>query len=194
MFMCERPGAAFLILLATMTITALGCSARQEAESDGRAGAGASAERQVHARPLKRVDLPLDHERYMRAAIEQASNVPELPFGAVLVDSRSGEIVAEGFNRSKASPTFHGEIDVINRLAASEQEIDWPALVLYTTAEPCPMCQGGGRMGRHRQRRFWDVDRYAQATWLVANRYSRGRSHRANPIPQHGDPGGRARA
>ena len=79
-----------------------------------------------------------------RAAIDAARQVPELPFGAVLVDSRSGEIVARGHNRSGENPTFHGEIDVINRLAAraGRGEIDWSALVLYTTAEPCPMCQG----------------------------------------------------
>ena len=66
-----------------------------------------------------------------------------LPFGAVLVDRRSGEIVARGHNRSNENPTFHGEIDVINRLASQANgEIDWASLVLYTTAEPCPMCQG----------------------------------------------------
>ena len=33
------------------------------------------------------------------------------------------------------------EIDVINRLAADQPQVDWGSLVLYTTAEPCPMCQ-----------------------------------------------------
>jgi tRNA(Arg) A34 adenosine deaminase TadA len=88
------------------------------------------------------VDLPLDHKQYMQAAIDQAREVPELPFGAVLVDTRSGEIMARGHNRSGENPTFHGEIDVINRCAASGQDVDWSTLALYTTAEPCPMCQG----------------------------------------------------
>ena len=87
-------------------------------------------------------DTELDHERYMRLAIEQAHNVPQLPFGAVIVDIRSGEVLAEGYNRSAASPTFHGEIDAINRLAAKGPRDDWAPLALYTTAEPCPMCQG----------------------------------------------------
>ena len=39
------------------------------------------------------------------------------------------------------SPTFHGEIDTINRLAERDPKVDWTSLVLYTTAEPCPMCQ-----------------------------------------------------
>lgn len=83
----------------------------------------------------------LDHPKYMRLAIEQAKKVPELPFGAVIVDAQSGAVLAEGHNRSKESPTFHGEIDVINRLAAQQKVDDWSGLALYTTAEPCPMCQ-----------------------------------------------------
>jgi tRNA(Arg) A34 adenosine deaminase TadA len=81
------------------------------------------------------------HELYMRRAIELARTNPACPFGAVLVDRRSGAIVAEGLNRSDENPTWHGEIDVINRLAANSPEQDWSELELYTTAEPCPMCQ-----------------------------------------------------
>lgn len=83
----------------------------------------------------------LDHETFMRRAIAQANEVPLLPFGAVLVRGATGEVLAEGHNRSASSPTFHGEIDVINRLAAEQPRVDWGSLVLYTTAEPCPMCQ-----------------------------------------------------
>ena len=83
----------------------------------------------------------LDHATFMRRAIAQAQQVPLLPFGAVLVRGATGEVLAEGHNRSAASPTFHGEIDVINRLAADQPDVDWGSLVLYTTAEPCPMCQ-----------------------------------------------------
>lgn len=84
----------------------------------------------------------LDHERYMRQAIELAGNVPDLPFGAVIVDRDSGKILAEGWNKSAINPTWHGEIDAINQLVLSDPRIDGRNLVLYTTAEPCPMCQG----------------------------------------------------
>jgi tRNA(Arg) A34 adenosine deaminase TadA len=84
----------------------------------------------------------LDHERYMRRAIALAKNVPEVPFGAVIVDRSSGQIVAEGWNKSSVNPTWHGEIDAINRLAESQADFDGSQLALYTTAEPCPMCQG----------------------------------------------------
>jgi len=83
----------------------------------------------------------LDHQRFMREAIARAKNVPDLPFGAVIVLAERAEIVADGFNRSKLNPTYHGEVDAINRCAESQPEIDWNGLVLYTTAEPCPMCQ-----------------------------------------------------
>lgn len=83
----------------------------------------------------------LDHDTFMRRAIFQAKEVPQLPFGAVIVDTETKEIIAEGHNRSDESPTYHGEIDVINRCAATHAKIDWSRLALYTTAEPCPMCQ-----------------------------------------------------
>lgn len=86
----------------------------------------------------------LDHEKFMRLAIEQAKKMPKFPFGAVIVDSRTGEVLAEGHNRSTLDPTFHGEMDVIHRLAASpKRPANWAPLVLYTTAEPCSMCQSG---------------------------------------------------
>ncbi|MDB5336574.1 MAG: CMP/dCMP deaminase zinc-binding protein [Planctomycetaceae bacterium] len=84
----------------------------------------------------------LPHEHYMRRAIELAANTPDLPFGAVIANQESGEIVAEGWNRSSLNPTWHGEIDAINSLAQIRSVIEPNQLVLYTTAEPCPMCQG----------------------------------------------------
>jgi tRNA(adenine34) deaminase len=84
----------------------------------------------------------LDHEHYMRRAIELAANTPDRPFAAVIVERGSGQIVAEGWNKSSLNPTWHGEIDAINRLSESSVKPDPSQLVLYTTAEPCPMCQG----------------------------------------------------
>lgn len=84
----------------------------------------------------------LDHERYMRRAIALVANVPNLPFGAVIVNRDSGTILAEGWNKTSINPTWHGEIDAINQLAVSAPAIEGTGLVLFTTAEPCPMCQG----------------------------------------------------
>jgi tRNA(adenine34) deaminase len=83
-----------------------------------------------------------EHETYMRRAITCARRVPLLPFGAVIVDRQAGEVLAEGYNRSAENPTWHGEIDAVNRCAAAHPGVAWERLTLYTTAEPCPMCQG----------------------------------------------------
>jgi len=84
----------------------------------------------------------LDHEHYMRRAIELAANTQDRPFAAVIVDRSSGQIVAKGWNKSSINPTWHGEIDAINHLSELPHTPDPSQLVLYTTAEPCPMCQG----------------------------------------------------
>ncbi len=83
----------------------------------------------------------LDHDRFMQEAIACATQVPTRPFGAVIVVAERAEVIARGFNRTDVSPTFHGEVDVINRCAENHPKIEWNGLVLYTTAEPCPMCQ-----------------------------------------------------
>lgn len=83
-----------------------------------------------------------DDERYMRRAVRLAANNPKYPFAAVLVDQKKGTVVSEGWNRSVHNPTWHGEMDAINKCAASHPKIDWTTLTLYTTAEPCAMCQG----------------------------------------------------
>lgn len=80
-------------------------------------------------------------EQFMQRAIRLAGNLPKYPFGALLVDQQ-GTVVGEGWNRSVLNPTWHGEMDAINKCAASNPKIDWTKLTLYTTAEPCAMCQG----------------------------------------------------
>lgn len=83
----------------------------------------------------------LNHQPFMRRAIELAGNVTELPFASLIVDQDTGRILSEGWNKSSINPTWHGEIDAINRMV--EAGCDWKekSLALYTTAEPCPMCQ-----------------------------------------------------
>ncbi len=81
-----------------------------------------------------------NHEQAMRAAITMAKQQPNAPFAAVLMDNRTGKMVARGANRSKENPAWHGEMDVINRHSAASIKPQWEHLTLYTTAEPCPMC------------------------------------------------------
>lgn len=83
-----------------------------------------------------------DHEHYMRRAIEIAHGNPDAPFGCVIADEKAGEIVAEGLNDASKSPILHGETDAVIRLFEKDPDADTSSLVLYTTAEPCPMCSG----------------------------------------------------
>ncbi|WP_036252645.1 nucleoside deaminase [Methylobacter sp. BBA5.1] len=83
----------------------------------------------------------MNSEDYMRRAIELALQVPEFPFGAVIVRRATGEIVGEGLNQSVLNPTWHGEMVAINHCAQAHHSADWSLFDLYTTAEPCPMCQ-----------------------------------------------------
>lgn len=84
----------------------------------------------------------MDHEKYMRRAIEIAHGNPNAPFGCVIADRDTGEILAEGLNADDKNPILHGEMDAIMRLFDAHPDADPSGLVLYTTAEPCPMCSG----------------------------------------------------
>ena len=79
------------------------------------------------------------HEPFMRRAIEVARTNPQAPFGTVIVDTKTSEILAEGINRQDENPIWHGEMDALRTLSVPPDVRS--RLVLYTTAEPCPMCQ-----------------------------------------------------
>lgn len=76
----------------------------------------------------------------MQQAIAVAHSNPTAPFGTVLVDRRTNTVVTEGLNRATENPIVHGELDAIIRYAAYVDP-SWQDLRLYTTAEPCCMCQ-----------------------------------------------------
>ena len=81
-----------------------------------------------------------DQKTHMRLAIAQAALVPRVPFGAILIDSVSGQFLAGGHNRSEENPTWHGEIDALNACSRLHPKRDLSTATLFTTAEPCPMC------------------------------------------------------
>jgi tRNA(adenine34) deaminase len=86
--------------------------------------------------------MSVDHEKYMRLAVEAAKNNPDSPFGAVIVDGASGEVLTTAFNEGHRNPVRHGETAAIYDLAEKSPGVKWDSLTLYTTAEPCPMCAG----------------------------------------------------
>ncbi|WP_261989339.1 nucleoside deaminase [Streptomyces sp. uw30] len=80
------------------------------------------------------------HERFMWLAIEQARRNPEWPFGAVIVDTRTGEVLGSGVNTGDDSPLLHGEVVAMNDYVRRQGNQGWADTTLYTTGEPCSMC------------------------------------------------------
>lgn len=84
---------------------------------------------------------------YMAIALREAQEAGkrgEVPIGAVLVDSTTGQVVASDGNRTieLKDPSGHAEILVIReagRLLDNERLI---GCHLYVTLEPCAMCAG----------------------------------------------------
>lgn len=85
------------------------------------------------------------HEKYMRAALEEAQKAAalrEVPIGCVIV--KQGTIIARGYNRrnTDANTLSHAELNAIRE--ASHALGDWrlEGCTLYVTLEPCQMCAG----------------------------------------------------
>ncbi len=86
-----------------------------------------------------------DHERFMRAALEQArlgAEAGEVPVGAVVVID--GVVAGAGFNQPIGSvdPTAHAEIVAIRDAARGVGNYRLTGSTLYVTVEPCLMCVG----------------------------------------------------
>lgn len=94
--------------------------------------------------------------RHMARALElagQAAREGEVPVGAVVYRTATGEVLGEGFNRRErdGDPSAHAEFIAI--LAACRRVGDWRLndCTCVVTLEPCPMCAGllvNARVGR----------------------------------------------
>lgn len=86
----------------------------------------------------------VEHREYMKQTMEVACQNLQRPFGAVLVDTREGEVLASAVNRAYRNPVAHSELEVIHKAVALHGgDVRWADTVLYVTAEPCPMCMSG---------------------------------------------------
>lgn len=82
-------------------------------------------------------------EQFMRLAIAEAQAAKkggDYAIGAVVV--LNGSILASSGNRIKieCDPTQHAEVAAIRLACASLRTRHLEGAILYTTAEPCPMC------------------------------------------------------
>jgi len=85
------------------------------------------------------------HEEYMREAILlSAQSIEEGggPFAALIVDSKTGEVIGRGKNRVTlhSDPTAHGEVEAIRDAGKNTGMHEFAHGVLYTSSEPCPGC------------------------------------------------------
>ncbi len=91
------------------------------------------------------MNLKLQDEKYMRAALAQARKalkLDEVPIGCVIV--YEGKVIARGYNRRNTdrNTISHAEMNAIRK--ASRVLGDWrlEGCTIYITLEPCQMCSG----------------------------------------------------
>lgn len=83
-------------------------------------------------------------EAHLRRALDLARDVApdsgDLPFGAVVV--LDGQVLGESGNHvgTHTDPTAHAEILALRAAARALGRPELPGAVLYSSAEPCPMC------------------------------------------------------
>jgi tRNA(Arg) A34 adenosine deaminase TadA len=84
------------------------------------------------------------HETFMRKAIalseQNLKTFDGGPFGAVIV--KDGKVVAATGNtvNKDNDPTAHAEVNAIREACKKLRQSDLKGAVIYTSAEPCPMC------------------------------------------------------
>ena len=88
----------------------------------------------------------MDHEQYMRMALElarEAAAEGEVPVGCVVADE-NGKVIGRGRNRREetADATAHAEIEAIREAGETAGSWRLDGCTLYVTLEPCPMCTG----------------------------------------------------
>ena len=94
------------------------------------------------------------------AEAEAARDRGEVPVGAVVVDARTGEVLAQAGNETEAKhdPTAHAEMLAIRRAAAGRGSARLPDCDIYVTLEPCAMCAQAIAFARLRRLYFGAAD------------------------------------
>ncbi|MGP1273316.1 MAG: nucleoside deaminase [Phycisphaerales bacterium] len=101
-------------------------------------------------------DATLLDEAMMQRALDlahEATRLGEVPVGAVVYRTDTGEILAEAFNRREtdSDPSAHAEFLAIREACRAIGDWRLNACSLAVTLEPCPMCAGlivNARVGR----------------------------------------------
>ena len=94
------------------------------------------------------------------AEAEAAASRGEVPVGAVVVDGRTGAVLARTGNEVEArhDPTAHAEMLAIRIAAAERDSARLPDCDIYVTLEPCAMCAQAIAFARLRRLYFGAAD------------------------------------
>lgn len=104
-----------------------------------------------------------DRPTFMEQALDEAQRAAmagEVPVGAVLVDSETGQLLAVAGNRIEAEcdPSAHAELRAIRAACAKRGTPRLAGCDLYVTLEPCPMCAQVISFARIRRLYFGSYD------------------------------------
>jgi tRNA(Arg) A34 adenosine deaminase TadA len=111
-------------------------------------------------------------EAHLRALVKYTAlsfrSLQPVPFGALIVDSQSGETLLRGLNAvaRENDPAAHAELRTVRLACKKRKSYSLNGYTLYSTCEPCPMCMANA---------LWaGLDRVVYgATIEDANRYCR---------------------
>ena len=99
----------------------------------------------------------------MVSALEQARlafNKAEVPVGAIIMEAKTGKIIASAHNQVEElnDPTAHAEIIAIRSAASLLGNARLKGFDLYVTLEPCAMCAQAISLARIRKLTFGAYD------------------------------------
>jgi tRNA(Arg) A34 adenosine deaminase TadA len=88
---------------------------------------------------------PVDEER-MREVVAFTSRTMDtprpVPFGALIVDTRTGERLMRTTNNvlAESDPSLHAELRAVRLACRKLKRTSLAGYTMYSTCEPCPMC------------------------------------------------------
>lgn len=99
----------------------------------------------------------------MHCALSEAEKAfleEEVPVGAIIIDSITGEIIAQTHNEmvKQKDPTAHAELLAIREACQKKGENRLQDCDIYVTLEPCPMCAQAISFARFRRVYFGAYD------------------------------------